>query len=109
MSLWAEVPDVLQQVAHRGLSACGLGVTLQGSQADPWCHQRRARSGAHASPGSDSQDGAETSQDCQRDICMHAQSPSRVLPGSSVRGIFQARILEWVAISYASGSSQPRD
>ena len=30
------------------------------------------------------------------------------LPGSSVHGIFQARILEWVAISF-SRSSQPRD
>ena len=31
------------------------------------------------------------------------------LPGSSVHGIFQARILEWVAISSSRGSSQPRD
>ena len=30
-------------------------------------------------------------------------------PGSSVHGIFQARILEWVAISSSRGSSQPRD
>ena len=30
-------------------------------------------------------------------------------PGSSVHGIFQARILEWVAISYSRGSSRPRD
>ena len=30
-------------------------------------------------------------------------------PGSSVRGIFQARILEWVAISSSRGSSWPRD
>ena len=30
-------------------------------------------------------------------------------PGSSVRGIFPARILEWVGISYFSGSSQPRN
>ena len=30
-------------------------------------------------------------------------------PGSSVRGILQARILEWVAISFSRGSSQPRD
>ena len=29
-------------------------------------------------------------------------------PGSSVRGILQARILEWVAISFSRGSSQPR-
>ena len=31
------------------------------------------------------------------------------LPGSSVRGISQARILEWVAISSSRGSSPPRD
>ena len=30
-------------------------------------------------------------------------------PGSSVHEIFQARILEWVAISFSRGSSQPRD
>ena len=31
------------------------------------------------------------------------------LPGSSVHGIFQARILEWIAICFSRGSSQPRD
>ena len=31
------------------------------------------------------------------------------LPDSSVRGISQARILEWVAISSSRGSSPPRD
>ena len=31
------------------------------------------------------------------------------LPGSSVPGILQARIVEWVAISFSRGSSQPRD
>ena len=30
-------------------------------------------------------------------------------PGSSVHRIFQARILEWVAISFSKGSSWPRD
>ena len=30
-------------------------------------------------------------------------------PSSSVHGISQARILEWVAISFSRGSSQPRD
>ena len=29
--------------------------------------------------------------------------------GSSVHGIFQARVLEWVAISFSRGSSWPRD
>ena len=31
------------------------------------------------------------------------------LPGSSVHGMFQARVLKWVAISFSRGSSQPRD
>ena len=30
------------------------------------------------------------------------------LPGFSVHGIFQARVLEWVAISFSRGSSWPR-
>ena len=30
-------------------------------------------------------------------------------PGSFVHGILQARILEWVAISFSRGSFQPRD
>ena len=30
-------------------------------------------------------------------------------PGSSVHGIFQARILEWIAISFSRGSSRPRN
>ena len=39
-------------------------------------------------------------------LCNHMDfSP----PGSFVHEIFQARILEWVAISYSRGSSQPRD
>ena len=31
------------------------------------------------------------------------------LPGSSLHGILQARVLEWVAISFSRGSSWPRD
>ena len=31
------------------------------------------------------------------------------LPGSSIHGIFQAIVLEWVAISFSKGSSQHRD
>ena len=37
---------------------------------------------------------------------MDYSSPWR---GSSVHGILQARILEWVAMSFSPGSSQPRD
>ena len=31
------------------------------------------------------------------------------LPGFSIHGILQARILEWVTISFSRGSSRPRD
>ena len=49
--------------------------------------------------------------------CMQAQSCPTLLwphglcspPGSSIHGILQARILEWVAICYSRGSSRPRD
>ena len=33
----------------------------------------------------------------------------RSLPRSSIHGILQARVLEWVAISFSRGSSRPRD
>ena len=39
----------------------------------------------------------------------HVQLLDYSLPGSSIHGISQARILEWVAISSSRGSSQPRD
>ena len=31
------------------------------------------------------------------------------LPGSSVHGILQARMWEWVAVPFSKGSSQPRN
>ena len=49
-------------------------------------------------------------------VCARAHAPSCPTlcdpmdcspPGSSVHGIFQARILEWVSISYFRGSSDP--
>jgi len=30
-------------------------------------------------------------------------------PGSAVHGILQARVLEWVAMPFSRGSSQPKD
>ena len=48
---------------------------------------------------------SEVAQSCPT-IC---NSTDCNLSGSSIHGIFQARILEWVAISFSRGSSQPRD
>ena len=43
-------------------------------------------------------------------LCPTLETPWTVAcPGSSVHGILQAIILEWVAIPFSRGSSQPRD
>ena len=43
-------------------------------------------------------------------LCLILCDPMGCSPsGSSVHGVLQARILEWVAISYSMGSSRPRD
>ena len=43
-------------------------------------------------------------------LCVNLYNPVNCIPqGSSVHGIFQAGILEWVAISFSRGSLQPRD
>ena len=54
--------------------------------------------------------------DCCSVLCLVTQSCPTLcnpmdcsLPGSSVRGILQARILEWVAMPSSRGSSQPWD
>ena len=42
-------------------------------------------------------------------VWLFATPWTRSLPGSSLHGILQARVLEWFAISFSRGSSQPRD
>ena len=45
-----------------------------------------------------------------RSVCLTLCDPVDCSPpGSSIHGILQARILEWVAISFSRGSSRPRD
>ena len=50
-------------------------------------------------------DQSEVAQSCPT-LCYRMDCS---LPGSSVHGIFQARVLEWVTISFSRGSSRPRD
>ena len=54
---------------------------------------------------SESESESEVSQSCPT-LCDPLDCS---LPDSSNHGIFQARILERVAISFSRGSSQPRD
>ena len=44
------------------------------------------------------------------ELCLTFCDPMEYsLPGSSLHGILQARVLEWGAISLSRGSSRPRD
>ena len=44
------------------------------------------------------------------ELCLTLCNPTDgSLLGSSVHGLLQARILEWVVIPFSRGSSQPRD
>ena len=56
------------------------------------------------SPGKNTGEG-EVAQSCPT-LC---DPVDYSLPGSSIHGIFQARILEWVSISFSRRSSRPRD
>ena len=44
-------------------------------------------------------------------LCLTLVTPWTIysLPGPTVHGVFQARVLEWVAISFSRVSSRPRD
>ena len=59
----------------------------------------------------------ESARDLCFDTCYQLKSLSRdslwpmdcSLSGSSVHGIFQARVVDWIAISFSRGSSRPRN
>ena len=42
-------------------------------------------------------------------VNVNVKSLSRVRLFAKIHGIFQAIVLEWIAISFSKGSSQPRD
>ena len=67
----------------------------------PWTEEP----GRLQSMGSQEVKWSEVTQSCLT-LCNTMDSS---LPGSAIHGIFQARILEWAAISFSRGSSQPRD
>ena len=54
---------------------------------------------------------AETGVMCAKlcQSCLTFCDPMNCLPGPSAHGISQARMLEWVAVSFSKGFSLPRD
>ena len=82
---------------------------LQGDLSDPEIELRSPALQADSLPlshmGSSPLSNSEVAQSCPT-LC---DPIACSLPASSTHGVFQARILEWVAISFSRGSSQPRD
>ena len=51
----------------------------------------------------------ESERKFSRSVVSDSLQPHGLPPGSSLHGILQARLLEWVAMPVSRGSSQPRD
>ena len=56
-----------------------------------------------------SSNGAKRESEATQSRLTLCDSMAYSLPGLSIHGIFQAKVLEWVAISFSRGSSWPRD
>ena len=86
---------------HHLASCSPLCCCLHAGAGQPWPPLKKA--GIQNQPGNGV--GESVSHSCQT-LC-HPMDCSP--PGSSVHGILQARIPEWVAIPFSRGSSRPRD
>ena len=112
MSSAYKLPQNKSQNDHQGHSCCG---------PQPWfCTSRPWLLLAHSAPATltplVSFKPASPTPGLSESEVLFAQSCPTVCnpmdcspPGSSVHGVLQARILEWVAIPFSRGSSQPRD
>ena len=64
----------------------------------------------HINRTKDNQQGPTVCKVLVTQSCLTLYNPMDCSPaGSSIHGILQARILEWVAIPFSRGSFQPRD
>ena len=110
------IPALLRGLAHDTQQICYqchhllLGLTKSPTEmicaASPWC--RRMLGGSWFNDGSTSWVRVHVSKVASvvsDSLRPHGCSP----PRSSVHGILQARMLEWVAIPFSRGSSRPRD
>ena len=93
-----EQPDEeICRVRSRRVSSIGISVPVEFGVSPP-------QLGCAHQPGS-SPNFMLVTQSCLTLCDLMDRSP----PGISVHGILQTRILEWVAIPFSRGSSQPRD
>ena len=76
-------------------------MSLQGRETEFQGQTRRKGAGGNGSKLTAGSEGGLLAQSCPTLLDPVDCSP----PGSSVHGVLQARILEWVAISFSRGSS----
>ena len=102
INLFSEISYLLYFEANRhkdGLAWSHTSIKRQDKDQNPSC----ASSGLLFFPGLHA-DGPECLCVCSHSLCPTCRDPMDCSPpGSSVHGIFQARILEWVAISFSRG------
>ena len=91
--------------ANNSSSTTGINHLRGGKETQKPPHPLPSLDGAWQLAGSKSREETEVAQSFSTLLDPMDRSP----PGSSVHGILQARTLEWVAISFSRGSSQPRD
>ena len=114
VTLWTVAPQApLSMGFSRQEYWSGFPYPPPGDLPDPWIKPRSVMSPALAGGffttsvtwEALTQGESEVAQSCLT-LC---NPMDYSLPGSSIHGIFQARIPEWVAISFSWRSSQPRD
>ena len=87
------------------LTECWLRATVVGIRIEVRAHMAGTGSGQVEVGGSKEKDCCHCHLVAK--LCLTLCDPMDCSPsGSSVHGILQARILEWVAISFSRGSSQ---
>ena len=112
--LW--ISSKLQRLSRfKGLSCCCCKVTSVASDS-VWPHRRQPTRLPRPwdSPGKNTGVGCHFLLQCMKvksesevtQLCLTLSNPMDCsLPGSSIHGIFQARVLEWGAITFSEGLS----
>ena len=93
--LWTEVHDTEQEVVIKTITKDKKGKKVK------WLSEEALQT---AMKIRESERESEVAQSCLT-LCDPMDCS---LPGSSVHGIYQAIVLEWIAISFSRGSSWPR-
>ena len=87
--------------------ACQVPLSMEFFRQEYWSGLAFPSSGNLPNPGIDQCMNVKSESEVAQ-LCPALSDPMDCsLLGSSIHGIFQARVLEWIAISFSRGSSQP--